>query len=198
MTQSTKKTCPNGHQLEPGWKTCPYCGAGPGEDLAKTAAGPAQSSLGRTESALGRTVRQEVEADDLGKTVRVGAEDDIRRTKVLRKGGAATGMFAAWLVPLTGPERGIDFRLSDEQTLIGSGDDCDIKLKDEYISVHHASIRWDGKNFILTDLDSTNGTFVLDKPITKQAIKDGDVIQIGEQKYCFKSLIIPEVKGGKK
>jgi pSer/pThr/pTyr-binding forkhead associated (FHA) protein len=58
------------------------------------------------------------------------------------------------------------------------------------ISGKHASLRAQDGKFFLTDLDSTNGTFLNrdDKRIAREEIKDNDLIRLGEVTLKFKCL----------
>ena len=50
--------------------------------------------------------------------------------------------------------------LSQGKTVIGRGNEADIRLEDEMISRKHCELSWDGHRVTLRDLDSPNGTFV--------------------------------------
>jgi two-component system cell cycle response regulator len=63
---------------------------------------------------------------------------------------------------------------------LGRGTDVDFRLPDEGVSRHHLRVvaLSDG-TVLLTDLESTNGTFVNGKKVTSAVLGDGDKIQIG-------------------
>jgi len=68
-------------------------------------------------------------------------------------------------------------------TKIGRTPDCEITLRDEAVSRHHAEIQYDPRKKLLTirDLDSTNGTFVNGrKIITRVQLEQNDQIRIGQ------------------
>ncbi|MDO4909108.1 MAG: DUF3662 and FHA domain-containing protein [Corynebacterium sp.] len=65
------------------------------------------------------------------------------------------------------------------RNLIGRGNDVDFRLPDTGVSRHHLEINWDGRDAVLTDLNSTNGTLVNDMPVENWLLADGDVITIG-------------------
>jgi pSer/pThr/pTyr-binding forkhead associated (FHA) protein len=51
------------------------------------------------------------------------------------------------------------------------------------ISAQHARLTWNGRGWVLEDLNSTNGTFVNGKPVERPvAVKQGDVIELGRVK----------------
>jgi hypothetical protein len=93
-----------------------------------------------------------------------------------------------WFVALTGEQKGEDFRIHDGQNVIGSAPDADIQLRDTAVSGKHASLRYKDQKFFLTDLDSSNGTFVNEgtTPIAREELKDNDIVRIGEVTLKFK------------
>ena len=95
-----------------------------------------------------------------------------------------------WFVAHTGDQKGEDFRIRDGQNIIGSAPDADVVLHDTAISGKHASLRYKDLKFFLTDLDSTNGTFLNEAtdPIAREELKDNDTIRIGEVLLKFKCL----------
>ena len=99
-----------------------------------------------------------------------------------------------WLVALTGKHKGEDFRVREGKTSVGSDPGNDIVLLDEYISTNHATIKFvekDGERiFILTDLDSSNGTFHNDseEPIAREELVDNDTVCFGQTRMKFKCL----------
>jgi pSer/pThr/pTyr-binding forkhead associated (FHA) protein len=95
-----------------------------------------------------------------------------------------------WFVALTGQQKGEDFRIREGPNIIGSAPDADIVLRDEAISGKHASLRYKDQKFTITDLDSTNGTFLNDRAdaIAREELRDNDVVRIGEVTLKFKSL----------
>lgn len=73
--------------------------------------------------------------------------------------------------------------------VIGRGEDVDFVLSSsKEISRRHACIRFDGKEFYLTDMKSTNRTFLNGLELIaeeKHRLKDGDEITVGKQKLIF-------------
>ncbi len=68
---------------------------------------------------------------------------------------------------------------------IGRAKDNDVVIENLSVSRNHARIRRQGNAYILTDLNSSNGTFVNNVRITKAEIRDGDVITIGKHHIVF-------------
>jgi pSer/pThr/pTyr-binding forkhead associated (FHA) protein len=64
----------------------------------------------------------------------------------------------------------------------------DLRLFDASISSRHAEVKVDGQNrFRITDLGSTNGTYVNDKKIESTDLVDGDNIRLGRTTFRFKT-----------
>ena len=61
---------------------------------------------------------------------------------------------------------------------IGRAADCDIRLEDVAVSKHHAIVEVLGKDYVLRDLGSSNGTKVNGQEVTRHLLQHGDSIQI--------------------
>lgn len=67
--------------------------------------------------------------------------------------------------------------------LIGSGSDCDIVVKNKFVSRKHCFLFRRNRMFELEDWNSTNGTFVNEQripPRTRTPIKSTDVVTLGK------------------
>lgn len=93
-----------------------------------------------------------------------------------------------WVVVLNGELRGRDFRLVDGKNTMGTAADCDVVLTDPYLSSHHTVIRHENGEFTLVDLDSTNGTYVNERRVSREDLIDNDKIRLGRTELKFKSL----------
>jgi hypothetical protein len=72
------------------------------------------------------------------------------------------------------------FSLSKDSCLIGRSPSVEIPLADETISAVHARVWRKGERWWLEDLDSRNGTFLNQIPVSKEEILcSGDRIRIG-------------------
>jgi len=97
-------------------------------------------------------------------------------------------LFFAWLVSLEGPEKGKDFRVLKEKISIGKQESSDIVIKRDFISRSHALLLYENHQFVLSDLRSTNHTYVNGEIISKKTLKDNDIIKFGDAVYKFKCL----------
>lgn len=68
---------------------------------------------------------------------------------------------------------------------IGRRPGSDIQLDNMAVSGSHASIFTIGDDSFVQDMNSTNGTFVNNKRITKQRLEDGDVVTIGNHSLTY-------------
>jgi pSer/pThr/pTyr-binding forkhead associated (FHA) protein len=68
---------------------------------------------------------------------------------------------------------------------IGRSRDNDVMVENLSVSRNHGRIRRQGGKFVLTDLNSANGTFVNGVRVSKTEIVDGDVVSIGKHKIEF-------------
>ena len=76
---------------------------------------------------------------------------------------------------------------------IGRLPDNAIVIDNPAVSSHHACVFRDGESFVLEDLQSTNGTFVDGKRISRSRLKDDDVIVIGNEKLTFNERLTGSV-----
>ncbi|HEU0238111.1 MAG TPA: DUF3662 and FHA domain-containing protein [Micromonosporaceae bacterium] len=81
---------------------------------------------------------------------------------------------------------GRTYPLSIGSTVIGRGDQANLRLPDVGISRRHARLDYDGSQVVLTDLGSTNGSMVNGQRISAVALNPGDMIQIGTTTLTFR------------
>ncbi len=95
------------------------------------------------------------------------------------------------LTPVTGKSTLPRTRIDGCDLLIGRGqiaDGVQLQISDGNISRQHARISRVQNNFILEDLNSSNGTFLDGVPIRSALLHDGDSIQIGSNLVYFDHL----------
>ncbi|HEX3682978.1 MAG TPA: FHA domain-containing protein [Bryobacteraceae bacterium] len=165
------KFCSNGHQMEDSWEICPYC---------------QRTGYQTTNAGAGAKTRLEVDSLIAPKATAVPA---ARKTVLLTDRQPKRDL-VGWLVALDGEQKGEDFRVRDGQNTVGSAPDADIILRDETVSGKHASVRYKDAKFFVTDLDSTNGTFLNSRaePIAREELNDNDLVRFGAVTLKFKSL----------
>jgi hypothetical protein len=172
------KVCPNGHVMHPSWDTCPYClemqqamaggmrpGGGGGGDMPMPMAQGQGTAM--------------INVGDLGGGKGRGSTDKNREV-------------CGWIVALNGQHKGEDFRLRVGKNVIGTAADCDIVLTDKKISRKHSTIRYEGGEYQIADLDSSNGCFVNDEKVQKHDLIDNDIIKLGDIEFEFKCRAMRE------
>ncbi len=88
---------------------------------------------------------------------------------------------------LDGLERGQIFRDCPTPVSIGREEDNTIRLNDERVSRFHSKIQEKDGQYILTDLESTNGTRVNGHPVHVHVLRIGDQLMIGRSVLLFGS-----------
>ncbi len=117
--------------------------------------------------------------------------DDLDKTAVLMS-PVGRQELVAWLVAVSGAQRGRDFRLTAGTLRFGSVAGCDVIIGDDrFLSSRHAEVVFGGGQYVLRDLNSTNGTLVNDVRITEQALRDGDRVQMGGTRFLFRCFPLP-------
>jgi pSer/pThr/pTyr-binding forkhead associated (FHA) protein len=75
------------------------------------------------------------------------------------KGGAATTDTVSRIVITSGPKAGLELPLGTEPLTIGRSSESGLVIRDDYTSSHHARLLLWGQQWMIQDLDSTNGTW---------------------------------------
>ncbi|EKD42264.1 MAG: sigma-54 dependent transcription regulator, partial [uncultured bacterium] len=63
---------------------------------------------------------------------------------------------------------------------MGSGPDNQLVINDDYVSSRHGEITKDAHGYLLTDLNSTNGTYLNGRKISEVIVHVGDEMRLGE------------------
>ncbi len=166
------KQCDNGHFYdETRFEHCPYCqdGAGVGKTVAAGAVGKTVAAVpGPGES-------------DRGKTVAV----------IKKKIGIDPAV--GFLVCISGPHRGADFRLCSGRNFIGRAAAMDVALADdETVSrENHALVTYDSKHnhFTLSPGQSRGITYLNDAQVeVARELSAYDIIEVGNSRLVFLPL----------
>lgn len=89
------------------------------------------------------------------------------------------------LLVLHGPLLGKTFMIEQSVLTIGRSSQCDIPIEDDNVSRKHAEINLRDGMVWLTDLQSTNGSYVNSKRVSEIPLNDGDLILIGRVLFKF-------------
>jgi len=116
------------------------------------------------------------------------SERDLLATVVQQRDAEAVerpdGVFV--LVVTEGPERGRAFHLDATRpirALVGTSPACDVRLTDREVSRRHAGLERVGKALRITDLGSTNGTWVDRVKVVEAELQGGEFVRIGSTMF---------------
>jgi pSer/pThr/pTyr-binding forkhead associated (FHA) protein len=98
---------------------------------------------------------------------------------------SATGMIPR-LEAVDWPLIGRTFYLDEPVVSIGRLMSNDICLEDPFASRHHCLIRKEGGQYVIEDLNSTNGTYVNGDRVNACSLKEGFLIRIGTARFEFR------------
>jgi diguanylate cyclase (GGDEF)-like protein len=103
---------------------------------------------------------------------------------VLTEVGEARGTRSAaangCLIVIYGPEMGRRVRVGTEPLTIGRSAQCEVQIDQESISRAHCQIRFNGDDFLVRDMGSTNGTYVNDDIVEAEGrLRHGDQLKVG-------------------
>jgi diguanylate cyclase (GGDEF)-like protein len=84
------------------------------------------------------------------------------------------------LIVIYGPDMGRRVQVGTEPVNIGRAAQCSVQIDQESVSRNHCEIRFNGSDFLVHDLGSTNGTYVNDDIVTHEGrLRHGDQLKVG-------------------
>jgi Nif-specific regulatory protein len=89
------------------------------------------------------------------------------------------------LAAISGKLKGAIFALNEASLVIGRETGADLCIADASVSRRHTKIEKHETGFVITDLESLNGTFVNDLPIRSRLLEHGDRVRIGDSQFLF-------------
>ena len=98
------------------------------------------------------------------------------------------------LVFLTGDLLAVPIPLEREEVILGRAGGVDVRINDTKVSRHHAKINtiYDDEKkvaeYVVTDLNSRNGTLLNGQKIIEETLQNGDKITVGDQILRFELL----------
>jgi len=199
-TKGTPLVCPIHGPLEPGWTTWPYCQkaarertrGGSEKTMQQRAAPPKPRALSERETQKTVPAGGHREGERRGETIkhapgspgrgrgRVPPTERVQRPPEL----------LAWLIMKEGARVGQVFPLDPADTDLGRDPANHIVVDDPKVSAFHAKVKVEeGKQLMVWDLASANGTFVNDERVTAPvAIKENDEVRLGTTVLVLKTL----------
>lgn len=91
----------------------------------------------------------------------------------------------ASLFVIQGRDQGRRFELNKPVLALGRDTANQIQLHDTEVSRRHAEVHQRGDEWVLVDLNSSNGTFVNSEAVNERTLKSGDRVQIGRTLLIF-------------
>src|SRR5436305_1000239 len=80
-----------------------------------------------------------------------------------------------------------EYTINRDETTLGRGKDCNIILNDKRSSRKNSIITRAGLNFVIKDLNSSNGTYVNGEKVSERELSSNDLIKIGNVQFQFKA-----------
>ena len=86
----------------------------------------------------------------------------------------------ARLVILSEGLTGKAHELTVDKTTIGRVDDNTFPIPEGSVSSHHCEVVLRGREVVVRDLNSTNGTFIGGEKVTEKVLKPGQILRLGQ------------------
>jgi DNA-binding NtrC family response regulator len=92
------------------------------------------------------------------------------------------------LLVVSGPDRGRFANMTHEELLVGASLSANLQLSDPTVSRLHLSVRATEDGYLLTDLESTNGTFIGKCRLKSGILAPNEAIDIGHTRLRLEAL----------
>jgi transcriptional regulator with GAF, ATPase, and Fis domain len=89
------------------------------------------------------------------------------------------------LAAIAGKLKGAIFTISDNPFVIGRETAASLCIADASVSRRHSIIEKQGDSFVISDMESLNGTFVNDVPVKSRVLQHGDRVRISDSQFLF-------------
>jgi len=89
------------------------------------------------------------------------------------------------LAAIAGKLKGAIFAINEDTMVIGRETAANLCIADASVSRRHSKIEKSEEGFVITDLESLNGTFINDVPIKSRLLEHGDRVRIGDSQFLF-------------
>jgi diguanylate cyclase (GGDEF)-like protein len=94
---------------------------------------------------------------------------------------------ASYIVMIYGEHLGRRYTIMDDEILIGRAPHCDIMLTDDSVSRMHCRLIPGTNGVVISDLNSTNGTYINGTSVATRLLRDSDNIKVGRSIFKFLS-----------
>ena len=135
-----------------------------------------------------------IRADLFGqKVVSRVAQANVPSVFSAQTGASATatsqlGQKATKLVVTAGDKVGTEIALAGRQLTLGRASDSDLIVDDEYASTHHAKLVFINGDWLVQDLDSTNGPFLDGQKVTTPLVVPMNTqVRVGQTTFELKA-----------
>src|ERR1700728_780877 len=82
---------------------------------------------------------------------------------------------------------GQSFDLTGPEITVGRVEDNKIQVEHASVSGHHAVLKLDALDYVIKDLDSTNGTRINGERISQQKLRRNDILRLGNIELLYDS-----------
>lgn len=124
--------------------------------------------------------------DEAARERRKNISTDFLARELLKGEAEHYEMRAASLTCVAGEDEGHVFPLAFVDTVLGRGDDVDVRLRDRTVSRRHATLIRRREGYLVQVLATTNGVYVNGKVVERsRRVRSGDVIELGHSMLRF-------------
>src|SRR4029077_9613654 len=89
------------------------------------------------------------------------------------------------LTAISGRLKGSVFPIEALPVVIGRDTTATLCIADASVSRRHSQIEREEETFVISDLESLNGTFINDVPVKRRQLQHGDRVRIGDAQFIF-------------
>jgi anti-anti-sigma factor len=89
------------------------------------------------------------------------------------------------VIPLDGPEEGVEFPIVANAIRIGADPKSTIVIKQADVELRHAEIYRTGDICFVKDLGSRHGTWMGMRKVTDESLRSGDVVKVGTTRLAY-------------
>jgi pSer/pThr/pTyr-binding forkhead associated (FHA) protein len=195
------KKCNNGHYYLEEFDACPFCQGASNNDGNAVTKIVGSGNKTQPVGGFGNANTEIIQPPTIGMPKSPTPNRTVFGDEVIREleGGKQEVEIAyrsgrklvGWLATYSFDPLGVDYKLYEGRNEIGRNAECNITVPDKMMSGKHATILYKSGKYKIKDELSSHGTVVNDADIedAHHELHDGDVIQLGETRFKFKSSL---------